>query len=169
VSVAERRPPRDGIRVIPAEARPVQGHRAGIASRAVAAMIDVVVVGLLLVAAYAGWAGLLFVLHGRSFRFPTVALPGAITAGLLVFVIYSGIGWASAGRTYGDQVIGLRVVDPAGRTMRPARSVLRAVLCVLFPIGLAWCAIDTKSRSLQDLVLGTSVIYDWEPRSPAPA
>jgi len=33
------------------------------------------------------------------------------------------------------------------------------------PDRLFWCAISKENRSLQDLVLRTSVIYDWEIRS----
>jgi uncharacterized RDD family membrane protein YckC len=153
------------IRVIPAEARPVQGRRAGIASRLLAVAIDVLVVVVLVAAAYGAWAGLLFVLRGRSFTFPTVTLGVAITIGTVIFVIYCAIGWSSAGRTYGAQVLGLRVVDKRTSRLRPVTSLVRAVLCVVFPVGLAWCAIDAKNRSVQDLLLGTSVIYDWEPRA----
>jgi uncharacterized RDD family membrane protein YckC len=155
----------DGIHVIPAEARPVQGRRAGIASRLLTVGIDVLVVVVLMVAAYGVWAGVLFVLRGRSFTFPTVELGVAITTGTVIFVIYCAIGWSSAGRTYGAQVLGLRVVDKRTARLRPMTSLLRAVLCVVFPVGLAWCAIDAKNRSVQDLLLGTSVVYDWEPRS----
>jgi uncharacterized RDD family membrane protein YckC len=159
--------PPDEIRVIPSEARSVQGRRAGIASRLLAVAIDVVVVVILLLVAYGAWSGLLFVLRGRSFTFPTVGLAPAISAGAFLFVVYCAIGWAADGKTYGGQVLGLRVVDRTGRRMRPARALLRAVLSAVFPLGLVWCAIGAESRSVQDLVLGTSVIYDWEvhPRS----
>jgi uncharacterized RDD family membrane protein YckC len=157
--------PPEEIRVIPAEARSVQGRRAGIASRLLAVVIDAMVVGLLVVAAYGVWAGLLFVLRGRSFTFPTVGLAVAITTGTVIFIIYCAIGWSSGGRTYGAQVLGLRVVDKSTSRLRPASSLVRAVLCVVFPLGLAWCVIDAKNRSVQDILLGTSVIYDWEPRA----
>jgi uncharacterized RDD family membrane protein YckC len=155
------------IHVIPAEARAFQGRRAGIVTRLLAVAVDAGIVVLLVLIAYGLWAGFLFVLHGRTFRFPTVSLAQAITAGTLSFVGYCAIGWASAGRTYGGQVLGLRVVDRAGRGLRPARALARAVLSAAFPLGLAWCAISAENRSVQDLVLGTSVIYDWEvhPRS----
>jgi hypothetical protein len=32
----------------------------------------------------------------------------------------------------------------------------------VFPIGLLWCAVSTSRRSLQDIVVRTSVIYDWQ-------
>ena len=41
------------------------------------------------------------------------------------------------------------------------RAVVRAVLCALFPLLLVWVAVNRHNRSVQDLVVGTSVIYDW--------
>jgi hypothetical protein len=38
--------------------------------------------------------------------------------------------------------------------------VLRAALCVVFPLGLLWCALSRHRRSLQDLVIGSAVLYD---------
>jgi uncharacterized RDD family membrane protein YckC len=169
VTVAGAGPSSETIRVIPVEARPYQGRRAGIVSRSLALAIDAGVVVLLVLAAYGLWAGFLFVLHGRTFRFPTVALSAAITAGIATFVAYCTIGWATAGRTYGGQVLGLRVVDRAGLRLRPARAFLRAVLSAAFPLGLLWCAVSAENRSIQDLVLATSVIYDWEVRPQRPA
>jgi hypothetical protein len=40
------------------------------------------------------------------------------------------------------------------------RAVLRAALCVVFPLGLLWCALSRHRRSLQDLVVGSAVVYD---------
>ncbi len=36
--------------------------------------------------------------------------------------------------------------------------------CVLFPLGLFWSAISRRNASLQDLLVRTSVIYDWHER-----
>jgi uncharacterized RDD family membrane protein YckC len=38
-------------------------------------------------------------------------------------------------------------------------ALLRAVACVVFPIGLLWVAVDKERRSLQDLLFGSRVIY----------
>jgi len=156
----------DAIHVIPVEARPFQGQRAGVASRALAVGIDAIMVVLIELGLYAAWAGFLFLRHGRSFRFPTVDLAPAITIGLVVFTVYAAIGWSNTGRTYGGQVIGLRVVDRRGGGLHSAVALLRAALCAIFPLGFLWCVLSRENRSLQDLLLGTSVIYDWEIRRP---
>jgi uncharacterized RDD family membrane protein YckC len=38
-------------------------------------------------------------------------------------------------------------------------GLLRAICCVLFPIGLLWVVVDRQRRSLQDIVFRTRVIY----------
>jgi hypothetical protein len=35
------------------------------------------------------------------------------------------------------------------------------VLCVVFPIGLLWVAVSQDNRSAQDILLRTTVVYDW--------
>ena len=73
------------------------------------------------------------------------------------------VAWTTSGRTYGDRVLGLRVQRHDGRPVRPLRSLLRALLCVTFPLLLAWAAVSRDRRSVQDLLVGTAVLYDWEP------
>ena len=59
--------------------------------------------------------------------------------------------------------MGLRVVNYKGVRLRPVTSLLRAAFCVFFPIGLLWCAGSRANRSIQDVVLRSSVVYDWRP------
>jgi uncharacterized RDD family membrane protein YckC len=35
------------------------------------------------------------------------------------------------------------------------------VLYVLFPLGLLWILASRRNASVQDLILGTAVLYDW--------
>jgi uncharacterized RDD family membrane protein YckC len=44
------------------------------------------------------------------------------------------------------------------------RALARAVACTLLPIGLLWSAVNADKLSLQDLLLRTFVVYDWQPR-----
>jgi uncharacterized RDD family membrane protein YckC len=62
-------------------------------------------------------------------------------------------------------MLGVRVVNYKGATMGAPGAILRAVLCVVFPIGLLWIAVSSANRSVQDLIFRTSVIYDWSPRA----
>ena len=149
------------ISPIPPEARPYQGQRAGIVTRSVAGVIDAVVVVTLLLGGYVAVNGLLFLLDPRGFEFTEAAPLLSVTAGLVVLVVYLATAWSITGRSYGCHVMGLRVVDSRGQRLRPHVALLRAVFCALLPIGLLLCAGGRKHSSLQDVVLRTSVIYDW--------
>ena len=63
---------------------------------------------------------------------------------------------------------GLRVVGRKGSRMRWIPSLLRAAFCAVFPVGLFWCAVSHENRSVQDIVLRTSVIHEWPTAPSAP-
>jgi uncharacterized RDD family membrane protein YckC len=154
------------VHVVPQEARPYQGRRAGIVTRVLANAIDFAVGVGAVFACYLAWATVLFFLQRRNFHFPTATFSALFTLGVAIAVVYFTTAWASTGRTYGDQVLGLRVVSRDGLRLPIVRALLRALFCVLFPIGLGWAALSKENRSVQDLVMRTSVIYDWESRPP---
>lgn len=156
-----------GISPLPKEARPYQGRRAGLVTQGVAAAIDGVVVVVALLAGYVGYAVLLFVVDPINFTFPDVNLVVSVASGFVVMVVYLALSWRLSGRTYGGLVMGLRVVNYQGGRMTTPGALLRALLCASVPIGLLWVALSRENRSLQDVLLRTSVIYDWE-RRPAP-
>ena len=154
-----------GISPIPREARPYQGQRAGLVTRSLAAAIDALVVGVLVLFGYLGLNGLLFLMRPRTFQFIDPSFLPGLSVGAGAAVLYLASTWAATGRSYGCHVIGLRVVDRRGRRPRPVAALARAVLYVVVPIGLLWCGVGRNRRSLQDLVLRTSVVYDWRPRA----
>ena len=153
------------VPVIPQEARPYQGATAGLVSRLTAAVIDALWVAAAVVAGYAGLNGFVFLLNPRSFEFVGFPFPVVLLAASVVAVVYLTVAWSITGRTYGDHVMGLRVVGPRGRRVRLLAALLRAALYVVLPIGLLWCAVSRSRRSVQDFLLRTSVIYDWTPRA----
>jgi uncharacterized RDD family membrane protein YckC len=152
-----------GVSPLPPEARPYQGHRAGLVTRLVAATIDALVVGAVLLLGYAGFAALLFLIDPRTFSFPEAGLFFSLTAALSVLVVYLTVSWWITGRTYGCHLMGLRVVGHNGGNLRLLGALVRAWFCALFPIGLLWAAVNRENRSVQDIVLRTSVLYDWQP------
>ncbi len=146
---------------LPSSARPYQGRPAGLVSRGVAAVIDgLVTLGLLLLS-YGGLVVATFALDPRSFQFPQTGLVFGLFSFLCVLGTYLALSWWVSGRSYGAVVMGLRVVGRDGGDVGFAAAVARAVLCVLFPVGLLWVAVSPASRSVQDLLVRTSVIYDW--------
>jgi uncharacterized RDD family membrane protein YckC len=154
------------VSIVPWEIQPYQGRHAGLVTRSIAGVIDAVVAALALVAGYVGINGLKFLVDPRGFQFSEASpLPG-VTSGLLILVIYLSAAWSITGRTYGCHLMGLRVVNHHGGRLRPFVALLRAIFYALFPLGLLLCAGGRQHRSVQDIVLRTSVIYDWLPGHP---
>ena len=144
----------------------MQGRRAGLISRFLADGIDLLVVLASLVGIYLAFAGVRFLVRPRAFTWPELSALNLGTIGWILLVAYLTIGWANTGRTFGKTVLGLRVVEPDGSRLPLWRAFLRAVLCAAFPIGLFWCVIDQRNASVQDLLVHSGVVYDWEPRLP---
>jgi uncharacterized RDD family membrane protein YckC len=146
----------------------MQGRRAGIVSRVLADAIDLLIVVAIAIVAYLGVSAALFIVRPARFAWPhpSTFLSSSVVA--LLLVLYLAIGWSETGRTPGKQVMGLRLENGRGDAPSLWSALLRAVLCVVFPIGLAWSVFDRQHRSLQDLLMRTSVLYDWLPHRPAP-
>ena len=145
----------------------VNGLRAGVVTRALANSIDLVVVLVIVAGGYLGVAAVKYLAAPRSFRFPAPGFAFALLVICTVQGIYFALAWALGGRTYGDQILGIRVVGWRGRKLRLVPAMVRAFLCVVVPIGLLWVAVSRQNRSLQDILLRTSVVYDWSPGSAA--
>jgi uncharacterized RDD family membrane protein YckC len=147
---------------LPSGAREFQGERAGIVSRGLAAGIDlgvVVVLVLGFVAARSVWT--YFFSDDTPLRMRWPSRLGLSSIGGLLLALYLATGWARNGRTAGKRVLGLALVRARGGRVSASIAVVRAVLYVVFPIGFLWCSVSRSRRSVQDLVLGTAVVYDW--------
>ncbi|NTY59838.1 RDD family protein [Mycolicibacterium sphagni] len=133
---------------------------AGIVSRGLAALADMLVVVVTMGALYLGLVLTALIANPAQFRFPEPNLIFSTTVTLAVSVLYLTACWTVSGRTVGTVVLGVRVVDKRAKSLRIPVAALRAVACVLFPVGLLWVAVDRQRRSVQDIVLGSRVIYD---------
>ncbi|WP_209305149.1 RDD family protein [Blastococcus sp. CT_GayMR20] len=137
--------------------------RAGVVTRLLAAAVDGVVVVVLAALVDLGAAGARFLWSPVDFRWPQPTTSLVVAVLVAVAVVYLSVGWALAGRTYGSKLIGLRVLSSRLELLSWIRSVLRALVCVLWPVGLLWCGIDRTRRSVADLVVRTVVVYDAQP------
>ena len=138
----------------------VRGRRAGVVTRCLANTADAAVTLLLLAAGYAVVTATRFVVSPTSFRFPVPSLAFLVLAGLGVLTVYFAVSWSVVGATYGDLLLGLRVVDDGGARLRWGRACIRAVLCTVFLAGLLWVLVSRENRSVQDLLVRSSVVYD---------
>lgn len=145
-------------------AQQLQGLRAGFFSRALASGTDV----LLVLCVYV--AGVVVVSIAWDLFFSksvSVSVPPHWLNELtvwIVLVVYLTTGWASAGRTLGKQIMGLRVVCSDGSHLGLWRALLRAVLCATFFPVLLLALVNRRNRGLEDVVCGTVVAYDWLPK-----
>lgn len=162
VDAAAASPPsKPRVDVVPAEARGIQGQPAGLISRAIANILDLGLVFAFVAGTYVAWAGVKLLWQGREFTRPTPSFARAFAFATVVHIVYFAATWTTSGRTFGNRLMGLRVLGRSGRTLDLGGALIRALLCVYFPFGLLWAGIDRRHRSLQDLILRTSVIHDW--------
>jgi uncharacterized RDD family membrane protein YckC len=141
---------------------------AGIVTRTLAAVVDLLVVLVLMGLALLTVAGVRFLVGPISFRWPSPTWPQSVAVGGLLAASYLTAAWATAGRSCGAALLGLRVRSVGGAHLGWFRAGLRSALCLAFPLGLLWAVFDGRRRSLQDLVVGSVVVYDDSPAGDGP-
>jgi len=152
------------ISFVPLEARPFQGQTAGIVTRSIAAAIDATLVGACVVGTYVGFNVFLFLINPRDFSWEGSPVLLSFAVAFSYAVLYLTACWSITGRSYGCHVMGLRVVGRRGGRMHFLAAFVRAVFCTFVPIGLLWSGASRTNKSLQDIFLGTRVVYDWTSR-----
>jgi len=145
---------------VPREARPYQGHRAGFFSRVAAAVIDVLAVIVIVVLVNLSIAFLAKVINSATGP-DLPAFSFSAMAGMFLLWLAWTAGWATTGRSLGMHIMGVRVVNRRGDRLGWLLAAVRSAFCIVFPVGLAWTIISPANRSIQDLVLRTSVVHDW--------
>ena len=140
---------------------------AGVASRAVAWVIDLFVMGALL-----------------SFGILVASAIGVVLGGIavalyvvLAFIVQWGYGalceWRFAGQTLGKRVVGIRTLQASGTRITLMQAVVRNlvrivdVLPALYLSGGVCALLDKSGRRLGDLAAGTVVVR--QRRSPRPS
>lgn len=152
--------------ILPSTAKAFQGQRAGFVSRAIAASIDVLLIFIVVLGTAAVMWMLSFIINPTT---STSTATGSRLPALWVFVLYGyalnwlywTVCWGASGRTIGNLVMGLRVVNRHGKRLGWGAAAVRSLFCTLFAIGLLWVIVSRANRSVQDVALRTSVIYDW--------
>lgn len=153
----------------PPTASRIQGEPAGLVSRLLANAVDAIVAAVVVGIGYLGVVLFRLVTDRTQFEWPAPSFAAIFLLYEAVLAVYLTLGWTTTGRTVGKQVMGLRVVARRGGRMRLPGAFLRAALCVVFPVGLLWVAVDRGDRSVQDLVLRSAVVYDWHRLAPGSA
>jgi uncharacterized RDD family membrane protein YckC len=135
---------------------------AGIATRAVALALDVLLAHIIVL----GGAAILSLIGSvvPDVRFDTLAKLLAAAAWAAVLLAYFVVFWSTTGQTPGMRALGIRVVDADdSRPPRLLQSLVRVVglglaIIPLFA-GFLPVLVDDRRRALQDFLAGTVVVY----------
>lgn len=138
---------------------------AGIGSRGLAALIDSIIIVIIVLAFVAG----ALALNAVSFRVgalgPLLILL-VVVASVTPVIYYVGFEVATAGRSVGKIIFGLRVVDLSGVPVGVGDSLVRNLLRILdflpllYGIGVVAMFLGRQPRRLGDLAAGTVVVHD---------
>lgn len=156
------------VRVEPNRDVGLQGHEAGIVTRLVAFLLDVIGVVVLYDLVIRFTEILVSSIAGRHF-----AIEGEPIAPWLLLVViaavYAIVPVAAGGRTLGMAIVGLRVVRPDRGAIGNREAVLRIVALPLSfataGIGFLLILLRPDGRALHDLVSRTTVVYGWDARA----
>jgi uncharacterized RDD family membrane protein YckC len=135
---------------------------AGVASRAVALALDVLIADLVVLL-----GGALLALVGSlvgDIRLDTLGKLLAAAAWAATVVTYFVVFWTSAGQTPGMRMLGLRVTTTSGARLGVGQALIRVVglglaIVPLFA-GFLPVLVDNRRRALQDFIARTLVVYD---------
>ena len=145
-----------------------QGHYAGAVSRLVAFAADV----------GASWGIYLLgqslvnvairLITGHNYTITNHRLLAAVVLVVWDFIYFS-YQWAVSGKTIGMAVFGIQVVTVRGGPISPRQAILRTLGLglTLLTLGIGFLGIiyQRERRALDDLVAGTSVVYDWDAKA----
>jgi uncharacterized RDD family membrane protein YckC len=143
----------------PGAARAERGETAGLWRRAVALLLDLVVIAVLLRVVGAGLTAAVEALAGSA---PAVGQAFGITWKLVVPAAYVVLAHGTGGQTLGKRLLGVRVVTERGEPVGYVHALGRfaAMLLAGLPAGLGWAIglFRPDRRGLHDLVAGTRVV-----------
>lgn len=151
---------------------------AGLGSRALATMVDVVIQGAVFYALFT-LAAFIVGLSGSAMAADSdseaivVALV-AIIVFLLLFGYHVAFEVLGAGRSPGKRTMGLRVVDERGGPVRFRASAIRNLVRIadllpgVYGIGMVTIVLHPRSQRLGDIAAGTLVVRDRRSVTPTP-
>jgi uncharacterized RDD family membrane protein YckC len=160
----------------------LQGQYAGFVSRAIAFVLDILII-IAIIAVINGTIALTldFFLGIDVASCPPLTLrDGLLQSGLLCHAanltrlvltlaaapVYFGLFWTLGGQTLGQYAMGLRVVRLDGRRMTFWRSLVRwfgyFVSFMALGVGYLWVLWDDRRQGFMDKLAKTVVVYSWE-------
>jgi uncharacterized RDD family membrane protein YckC len=146
----------------------LEGHYAGIVSRAAAFTVDLLTIATLFALFGKVLEYVLSILLRQRVSFPDSSVYARVLLGVWA-VIYLAQPVAASGRTFGMAVLGLRAVRADGSDIDGWHAVLRVVALplsfLLFGLGFVLILLRRDRRALQDLIASTAIVYAWDARA----
>ena len=160
----------------------LEGHYAGITSRLIAFVIDIIIISAVIfstswfIATTFRLLQLGPIIKELDQRSPVLAnLTSIITSpifysliSILFIASYYVFFWTIAGQTPGKGIMGLRVLSRRGTRLKVGYAILRYLgyyLSIIpFGLGIIWILIDDRRLAWHDKLAGTCVVYAWEAR-----
>jgi len=144
-----------------------QGRYAGIVTRLVGFLIDVVSIMVLFALGGRLLEYLLGVLLGHQVAFSDSSQEAEMAFGVWTFLALA-VPLAIWGRTIGMSIVGLHAVRADGRPLGAGRAVIRTLVLplsfVLLGVGFLLIVLRPDRRALHDLLAGSAVVYATQPR-----
>jgi uncharacterized RDD family membrane protein YckC len=134
---------------------------AGIATRAIALAVDVIIAQALALLGF----GVLAVIATlvSSVHFDTAEKLIAAAGWALSVSIYFVAFWSLTGQTPGMQLMRIRVTDADGNPPSVVHSIVRGIglICCIIPLFLGFVTVlfDNRRRGAHDMIAGTVVVY----------
>jgi uncharacterized RDD family membrane protein YckC len=146
----------------------LEGHYAGIVTRFVAFVVDILLIGVLFSIGGVVLEYVLTTLLREEVRLAESGLWSKVALLTWAFV-YFAVPLAASGRTSGMALIGVRVVRADGSDLSTRRVIVRVLALplsfLLFGLGLALIVLRGDRRALHDLIAGSAVVYAWDARA----
>jgi uncharacterized RDD family membrane protein YckC len=131
---------------------------AGPVSRAIAYLLDAVVVAVTVFIGVTGFGMVASVVGEQARDFARAVTDASVVVLPGLFALYCAIFWTLAGRTPGMALLGVRVVAISGRPLRWYAALAPAIQRARFPIGALWLLVDRRHRAVHDIIARTEVV-----------
>ena len=146
----------------------LEGHYAGIVSRAAAFTVDLLTIALLFAVFGKVLEYVFSILLRQRVSFPDSSIYARALLAVWI-IVYLAQPLATSGRTFGMAVLGLRAVRANGGDIDGWHALLRVIALplsfLLFGFGFLLILLRRDRRALQDLIASTAIVYAWDARA----
>jgi uncharacterized RDD family membrane protein YckC len=131
---------------------------AGVVSRAVAYVVDALIISIVSAGTATGMSLIASILGSDAHELAKTLMTVYLAVLPAVFALYCAVFWGLTGRTPGMALAGVRVVTMSRGRVRWIAALARGFLLAYFPLGALWMLVDRRHRAIHDLIARTLVV-----------